>query len=1140
MSFVKRSLAYRFVAVLISVLFIGLLLVATHAARAAGNLVLHLPLDEASGATTFADVSGDNHPGACSGDSCPTLGVTGVLTGAAQFDGANDVITVTTAPTPTTFSLSLWFKWDDINTNTIGFLTGKSVANMELHAGGIGVNGLRFIPAGSSTIVDAASVITPGWNHVVALYDGGTATLYVNGKRAAYRTGLSGGNNLSLDTAPLNLGRRGDGSYPFHGALDDVRLYDRLLSMSEIAGLFGSTPPEITLSPAGLDFGTQDITAGPTPSQTVTILNDGLGDLHISGFTTSGDVSAFRLSNSGPITITPGVTRTIELDFDPDSVGTKTMTLTITSDDADEGSSPIVVIGRGGRPNFTVTTAADTNDGDCTTTCSLREALTMASTGGVVDFDPALAGQTITLTLGQLVINRSLTLTADNLDLPVTISGNHAGRVFDVAGSPVTLTNLRLVDGNEWNGGGLMIESGAAVTLTHSAVLGCTGVNGGGVYNAGTLTVQDSTFSGNSGSSGGGINSYGIVTVQNSTFSGNSAIQGGGIHSEGQLTIQNSTFSGNSANDSGGGIYSMGTLTVQNSTFSGNSANYEGSGIRNFVGLLYLYNTLIANSVAGGDCSNSGWFAANDHNLIEDGSCSPYLSGDPNLGPLADNGGRTWTAALQFPSPAIDAGNPATCLPADQRDFRRDGTCDIGAYELSGRPLHILVDDDYTAGSSSWNVSRFNSIQSGLDAALTGGDVTVYSGVYSEAVTLNKDAHVSLAGAVTLNGNLTLLQGDFNVDIRAFTLSGDLRANSGLFIAGNGTVVMAGHALQTIDSMGMLVFNHLTIANTSGLTPAVKLKTDAAVNGTLTMQSGTLGVYAEIFMLNGPVNYTGGGMAQQLPTTLYAQPTPGQNVAPGQYGHLAFNDQSKILPPAQVAIQGDFDPGTSGGHTIAGSTVAFDGAGVQTIAHDIALNNVTVGNGVTLTTAANVTVTGVLSNTGWTQESRAIVSPGLLMFGLANIALDVDMLGSLANVQVVRRDQDHPAATGPLQTGVYWTLTPNVGSNGTFSATLHLPHHNLIDPQVCKYPGGLGGAGWDCGRVDFDSATVWRGPISALSDWAVGNLAGPTAVRVADLRAAPEPIELVWPIGLAMLLISGMSGLLIRHRRLHRLIDANH
>ena len=180
------------------------------------------------------------------------------------------------------------------------------------------------------------------------------------------------------------------------------------------------------------------------------------------------------------------------------------------------------------------------------------------------------------------------------------------------------------------------------------------------------------------------FNDGGTLTVQNSTISGNSDPWGwsGAIFNDGTLTVQDSTFSGNSAPDgAGGAIYNSGPLTVQDSTFSGNAALYDGT-IYNSYSTMNLSNTIIANTTSGSDCVNDGSIGVNDHNLIGDGSCSPALSGDPKLGPLADNGGTTQTMALLPGSPAIDAGNDATCLATDQRGITRPqgAHCDIGAY----------------------------------------------------------------------------------------------------------------------------------------------------------------------------------------------------------------------------------------------------------------------------------------------------------------------------------------------------------------------------------------------------------------------------------------------------------------------------
>jgi hypothetical protein len=209
-----------------------------------------------------------------------------------------------------------------------------------------------------------------------------------------------------------------------------------------------------------------------------------------------------------------------------------------------------------------------------------------------------------------------------------------------------------------------------------------------------------------------------------------------------------------------------------------------------------------------------------------------------------------------------------------------------------------------------------------------------------------------------------------------------------------------------------------------------------------------------------------------------------------------------------VNIEGDFDPGAAGGHAVAGSTVAFNGAGVQTIANDVALNNLTVGEGVTLTTAAHVGVGGALNNAGWTRETRDVAGAGVLAFGLADVAVDVTTLGSLSSLEVIRRDQDHPNAASLLQTGKYWTITPSEEAVG-FTATLTAPYGSLASPMLCFYPGAASGVDWDCaGGVDNHDGTITRKNITHFSDWAVG--------ASFPIGGVTEPLSLppswLWPV----------------------------
>jgi hypothetical protein len=220
-----------------------------------------------------------------------------------------------------------------------------------------------------------------------------------------------------------------------------------------------------------------------------------------------------------------------------------------------------------------------------------------------------------------------------------------------------------------------------------------------------------SAVSGNTAvSSGGGIDNVGSLTIDNSTVSGNvasgSSASGGGIVNGGSLTINNSTISGNTANSTdglatGGGIASNSFVSLNNSTVADNAVNgtqgEEGGNIYISTGsTATVQNSIIANSVSGGNCS--GAVFSSGYNLSSDGTCDFNNTGDlnnsdPLLGPLQNNGGPTETMALLSGSPAIDACNPLGCIDGQGRRFSSDqrglprpdredtSGCDMGAYE---------------------------------------------------------------------------------------------------------------------------------------------------------------------------------------------------------------------------------------------------------------------------------------------------------------------------------------------------------------------------------------------------------------------------------------------------------------------------
>jgi len=274
------------------------------------------------------------------------------------------------------------------------------------------------------------------------------------------------------------------------------------------------------------------------------------------------------------------------------------------------------------------------------------------------------------------------------------VRNNGAGGISSTA-SRLTLTDLTIA-GNLGTGIANTGVTSSVAKIDLCEITGNTATNGGGVANTGIAAVMEitrSAIAGNTASmAGGGVFNAGNMTLRASLVTGNHARAGGGIdHFGGTLEMVNTTLSGNSAADNGGGLYNLGPATLEHVTFSGNTANGAGGSLFNDEAPLSIGNSVFGGQAGADNCVNSaGQLTSLGHNLDHGATCGfdgpGDLAADPLLGPLHDNGGPTFTHALLAGSPAINHADPVTCPPADQRGVVRPqgNGCDSGAYEAIG------------------------------------------------------------------------------------------------------------------------------------------------------------------------------------------------------------------------------------------------------------------------------------------------------------------------------------------------------------------------------------------------------------------------------------------------------------------------
>lgn len=302
--------------------------------------------------------------------------------------------------------------------------------------------------------------------------------------------------------------------------------------------------------------------------------------------------------------------------------------------------------------------------------------------GNVISSTPLAQGGGI-YSIGELNITNSLI--SDNM---VSSQGaDSSGGGIRLSRGMATISNT-VISGNvatatlpNSNGqGGGITNSQASLVISNSIIaLNEATLNAGISTSSGmaTTTITDSSIRDNMAKrAGGGIgNNSTVTTITGSTISGNivtdsTGTAGGlrnvsGTSAFSGIDVFNSTISGNIA-ARGAGAYNQGTNATLNfnfSTIADNIAMADGGGVlQGLTGSTTLKNSIVADNAAATDPDVSGVVTSGGYNHIEDlagGAFSPaggdVVGVDPQLGPLANNGGTTLTHLPAASSPVIDA-----------------------------------------------------------------------------------------------------------------------------------------------------------------------------------------------------------------------------------------------------------------------------------------------------------------------------------------------------------------------------------------------------------------------------------------------------------------------------------------------------
>lgn len=172
-------------------------------------------------------------------------GFDGQANGALNINNTGSNATITGLPYGTSArSISLWVKFNQQAASGYGMLfTYGAASESNAFSGCAGAEWVQFFGYNDGFETYSPTAINE-WNHFVFNFDGSVANVYKNGVLIDYQT-MPNWNTLNdNDIFKLGTGPSGEIDW-FNGAIDDLKIYDRAITASEVLLLFDGSSASI-------------------------------------------------------------------------------------------------------------------------------------------------------------------------------------------------------------------------------------------------------------------------------------------------------------------------------------------------------------------------------------------------------------------------------------------------------------------------------------------------------------------------------------------------------------------------------------------------------------------------------------------------------------------------------------------------------------------------------------------------------------------------------------------------------------------------------------------------------------------------------------------------------------------------------